>query len=540
MKHLLTLFLLVTVVISCETGDCHHRLALVDTLLYKDMDDSAQIELDKITAKNLQETDDRAYYYLLKTQTIFRQGLVIQNDSMIDQSIAYYETSSDKQKLAQAYYFKGRMLCKRGEIKDGMYFLKKAEHQAKDVNDDLLKTKIYMNIGYVNLQAEEFPMAIKYSQIGMKYAKQSRDKELLLICLQNLATAYGYMNQIDSGIYYMIQCEPLLKYASEDVSSATLADLACTYALFNIAKAEEYAMRSIGISPHDNAYRLLAKINASRGNDAGANDYWEVALNTTNSYNQRIGILEDILEYKQQKKEYKEAAEIMNRIIILRDSLIMQHREDSIKEVQQQYELSAMKEKTSRSLGLATVLISVLVVCLLGGGTVYAFQRRRARSGLEKERLTINKLMEEQAKLLRKVEKLSSDKDDKKKQIAELKRKIKAVEERQKTMVAEMESRMKDVMAKGKELYDEICSDGTIAKWSSYDATCFTEYYVSTHKEFVSRLSDDYTKLTDNRKIFLILLDMKKDSDAICRIMNVKQSTLRTFRLRTKDIVIKE
>ncbi len=218
----------------------------------------------------------------------------------------------------------------------------------------------------------------------------------------------------------------------------------------------------------------------------------------------------------------------------------MKEKRDSIKEVQQLYELSAMKEKTSRSLGLATVLISVLVVCLLGGGTVYAFQRRRARNGLEKERLTINKLMEEQAKLLRKVDKLSSDKDDKKKQIAELKRKIKAVEERQKTMVAEMESRMKDVMARGKELYDEICSDGTIAKWSSYDATCFTEYYVSTHKEFVSRLSDDYTKLTDNRKIFLILLDMKKDSDAICRIMNVKQSTLRTFRLRTKDIVIKE
>lgn len=218
----------------------------------------------------------------------------------------------------------------------------------------------------------------------------------------------------------------------------------------------------------------------------------------------------------------------------------MKEKRDSIKEVQQLYELSAMKERTSRSLGLATVLISVLVVCLLCGGTVYVFQRRRARSGLEKERLTINKLTEEQAKLLRKVEKLSSDKDDKKKQIAELKRKIKAVEERQKTMVAEMESRMKDVMARGKELYDEIRSDGTIAKWSSDDATCFTEYYVSTHKEFASCLSDDYTKLTDNRKIFLILLDMKKDNDAICRIMNVKQSTLRTFRLRTKDIVIKE
>lgn len=540
MKHLLILLLLVISIISCETGDCSSRLALVDTLLYRDMDDSAQIELDKITAKDLQETDDHAYYRLLKTQMIFRKGLVIQNDSMIDQSIAYYETSNDKQKLAQAYYFKGRMLCKRGEIKDGMYFLKKAEYQAKDVNDDLLKTKIYMNIGYCIGNADDFAMSANYFKKALEYARFAHNNEFILLNLENLSTIYSFLGRMDSAMICINEYIPLIQLSSQSNQAHTFANIAALYEYIDTKKSKEYANRSIDLMPTSTAFHVLASIYTEECNYTDADSCFRTALELSDELGQQISILQGLFDLKQKNNNNRDLAILSKRIIALRDSFAMKEKRDSIKEVQQLYELSAMKEKTSRSLGLATVLISVLVVCLLGGGTVYVFQRRRARSGLEKERLTINKLTEEQAKLLRKVEKLSSDKDDKKKQIAELKRKIKAVEERQKTMVAEMESRMKDVMARGKELYDEICSDGTIAKWSSDDATCFTEYYVSTHKEFASCLSDGYTKLTDNRKIFLILLDMKKDSDAICRIMNVKQSTLRTFRLRTKGILIKE
>lgn len=536
MKYLLIVLFLAMIVVGCDNGKCYHRLTHIDTLLYKDMDDSARNELNRIALNELKNSKDFAYYRLLKTQIIFRQGLIIQNDSMIDRSIAYYENVDDKHKLAQAYYFKGRMLYKRGEDKDAMSFLKKAEHEAKDVDDNFLKAKIYMSIGNCNCKADDFLKALGFFEKALTYARLAHNREFILLNLENISVIYSYLDKMDSSLIYMKEYIPLIESTPRNNHATAFANVAAYYEYIDVGKAKTYAHKSINIKPTSIAYHVIASIYANEKKYFVADSCFRMAFNLSNELGQKISILQGLLELKMEMNELHEVATLSKRIITLRDSFSIKEREDSVKEIQQLYELSAIKEESSRSLGKATMLILFLFGGLIVGGTLVVVYRRRAKNGVEEHKRIIDHLIEERAKLVKKVEMLSSDKDNKKKQIAGLKRKIKTIETRQDTLQKEMESRMNYMLTKGKMLYEGICSGGNITKWSSDDATCFTEYYVSTNKDFVARLSDGYAGLTDNRKIFLILQDMQKDNDEICRIMNIKSGTLRVLRMRTKGI----
>ena len=53
MKYLLIVLFLAMIVVGCDNGKCYHRLTHIDTLLYKDMDDSARNELNRIALNEL-------------------------------------------------------------------------------------------------------------------------------------------------------------------------------------------------------------------------------------------------------------------------------------------------------------------------------------------------------------------------------------------------------------------------------------------------------------------------------------------------------
>lgn len=162
-QQLLPLAILTFITICCTHGSYKMQLVGIDSLISKNMDDSAQAELSRIVPDESTLADDMAYYNMLKVELLFRSGEVLPNDSMINISIAKFQENGDNHKLAQSLYFKGRIQFKRGETKSAIKNLLEAKEAAKETGDGTLKAKIYGNLAFFNMTIGKYKYAKKYT-----------------------------------------------------------------------------------------------------------------------------------------------------------------------------------------------------------------------------------------------------------------------------------------------------------------------------------------------------------------------------------------
>ena len=88
---------------------CHNRtlsrLEQIDSLLSQDNVEKAYTLVQAIPIHEMENSDEMAYFTLLKTEATYRNMISIDNDS-IDISVFYYEQHGPKEQLARAYYYK--------------------------------------------------------------------------------------------------------------------------------------------------------------------------------------------------------------------------------------------------------------------------------------------------------------------------------------------------------------------------------------------------------------------------------------------------
>lgn len=101
------LFLLFTFFSCNNNTTTYNQLILIDSLLSKNLLDSAATELEFIDEDNLLSDENIAYYNLLNTQIRWKLYQPIASDSAIDFSIEYYKKTKDYVKLANSYFYKG-------------------------------------------------------------------------------------------------------------------------------------------------------------------------------------------------------------------------------------------------------------------------------------------------------------------------------------------------------------------------------------------------------------------------------------------------
>lgn len=540
MKKLLRIAFSVAIISSmacgCNETKTYQRLVLIDSLVYNDFDDSAKVEMSKIDIDDIKGESDMAYYDLLKTQILFRQDIVIENDSMIDRSIAFYEKDGDMRKLTMAYYFKGRNMYNRGDVKSGLLYLKKAEYAAKDIDDYLLIARIYMSLGVYNMRAGEYVMCVKHCKKALDYSERCGSKEDMLFCLNNIATAYSYLDDEDSLTLYQERCIPLLDAVPEIERVVILANLSTLYANSNLELAKDYARKAIAIKPVDTAYFLLAAAAGHEGDRATADSCWAKALELSSNLYKKIIILEHYFRYLQKCGKYAEAAEITNELIALHDSLTMKQRQDSIMGVQILYEMDMYRKTAENRQNYTYIFMSVLAAVLLFAVIYHIVRRRKTKSALDSNRRQMEKYAKEMEVLGKKISKLEKDKDNRSKQVAELKRRLKAVQERHEKAQEEHLRNFEKMMVTGRSLYDMILDGrGTTVKWSKEDMACFTEYYITVNKDFASGINSGYRDLTDSQKMYLILTDMDFANERICEVMCIKPDSLRMMKKRIAD-----
>ena len=91
-----------------------------------------------------------------------------------------------------------------------------------------------------------------------------------------------------------------------------------------------------------------------------------------------------------------------------------------------------------------------------------------------------------------------------------------------------------DIIAKGRRLYDSITAGGRTVAWSNDDCKAFVEYCRARHADVLKRIEDEYTGLTPNNKVVMLLAEIVGGDDELRRITGMTAGSLRTMRHRMR------
>ena len=103
MKKTSIILLIAFLITNCNhKSEVYQQLEIVDSLLYKNLVDSALNKLKEIEPKSKQ---DSAYYFVLNAETTYRKHNT-PDSNQINFSINFYENHNDNRELANSYYYK--------------------------------------------------------------------------------------------------------------------------------------------------------------------------------------------------------------------------------------------------------------------------------------------------------------------------------------------------------------------------------------------------------------------------------------------------
>ena len=110
MRHLLYIFCfcsgLVFLCHSCrrEIASVYPALLSADSMMWSNPD-SALLVLEQIPDSRELRGEERALYALLLTQARYKSCVLLENDSLIQIAVDYYDGGRKQERLAQAYFY---------------------------------------------------------------------------------------------------------------------------------------------------------------------------------------------------------------------------------------------------------------------------------------------------------------------------------------------------------------------------------------------------------------------------------------------------
>lgn len=177
--------------IGCQSRNhIEEQLAIIDTLLIHDKVDSAKILLEKIPQKSLRSHEDSAYYFLVQTETNYRNRIPLESDHGINYSQKFYEKTKNREKLARTYFYKGVTTFSKNSINKTFVLLKQAEELADQTDNLLLRHKIYEKLSYYNGDLYEYELSKQYALKTLDISRTIKSKRRQGTALLYLFTIY--------------------------------------------------------------------------------------------------------------------------------------------------------------------------------------------------------------------------------------------------------------------------------------------------------------------------------------------------------------
>lgn len=518
-KIILCLILSVLILTNCSNdNDTHEKLSEIERLIEKEKYELAMNNLSDINVKRLNE-ENKAYYDLLMTQANFCLDKQTDSDSLINESIRFYEENNNKILLAKAYYYKGITCYQRGNKSEGINLIKKAEHLAKGTSDLNFITKIYINLSFINIDTGNYQTGLSYAKKALQTARKANNKILIALSMNKINAAFNCMGKIDSCLVYSQKTIPYIKYLNKNDKLEVLTNISIGFVNKGLYdEAILYAKKSLEIKPNAHAYYIIGSIYFERGENRKAWQLLNDAL-TTNGLELKAEVLLWMADLKKEEGKYKEASELEERALATKDSIKTKQQTEHMLSLQNNAERKAADAQAQNRLVIAISAVMVLAAAVMI--SMLAYNRRR-RNATKRQIEDISRTTEQYRQ---KISELDKEKDKDKKEIEKLNKKIESLKERRMT-----------ILGHGRTLYDELEKGGKTITWKKDDYEAAIEYYRTIDPKTIESIERNYKKLTPYNTFILIMADKGKTNDEIMQTTGISYSALRTMKHRINKV----
>lgn len=518
-KIILCLILSVLILTNCSNdNDTHEKLSKIERLLEKEKYELAMNNLSDINVKRLNE-ENKAYYDLLMTQANFCLDKQTDSDSLINESIRFYEENNNKILLAKAYYYKGITCYQRGNKSEGINLIKKAEHLAKGTSDLNFITKIYINLSFINIDTGNYQTGLNYARRALQTAQKANNKILVALSMNKINAAFNCMGKIDSCLVYSQKTIPYIKYLNKNDKLEVLTNISIGFVNKGLYdEAILYAKKSLEIKPNAHAYYIIGSIYFERGENRKAWQLLNDAL-TTNGLELKAEVLLWMADLKKEEGKYKEASELEERALATKDSIKIKQQTEHMLSLQNNAERKAADAQAQNRLVIAISAVMVFAAAVMI--SMLAYNRRR-RNATKRQIEDISRTTEQYRQ---KISELDKEKDKNEKEIEKLNKKIESLKERRMT-----------ILGHGRTLYDELEKGGKTITWKKDDYEAVIEYYRTIDPKTIESIEHNYKKLTPYNTFILIMADKGKTNDEIMQTTGISYSALRTMKHRINKV----
>lgn len=518
-KIILCLILSVLILTNCSNdNDTHEKLSEIERLLEKEKYELAMNNLSDINVKRLNE-ENKAYYDLLMTQANFCLDKQTDSDSLINESIRFYEENNNKILLAKAYYYKGITCYQRGNKSEGINLIKKAEHLAKGTSDLNFITKIYINLSFINIDTGNYQTGLSYAKKALQTARKANNKILIALSMNKINAAFNCMGKIDSCLVYSQKTIPYIKYLNKNDKLEVLTNISIGFVNKGLYdEAILYAKKSLEIKPNAHAYYIIGSIYFERGENQKAWQLLNDALNT-NGLELKAEVLLWMADLKKEEGKYKEASELEERALAIKDSIKTKQQTEHMLSLQNNAERKAADEQAQNRLVIAISAVMVFAAAVMI--SMLAYNRRR-RNATKRQIEDISRTTEQYRQ---KISELDKEKDKNEKEIERLNKKIESLKERRMT-----------ILGHGRMLYDELEKGGKTITRKKDDYEAVIEYYRTIDPKTIESIERNYKKLTPYNTFILIMADKGKTNNEIMQTTGISYSALRTMKHRINKV----
>lgn len=519
MKKLLYFVFPVLLTAACNSKVATEKLDEIDSLVTHEQYDSADYVLAKIDTSLLKNVDIKAHYYLLRTQLVCilrKKDSINLLDSIV---IPYYTKIANKEKLAEAYYYKAYCEAKNKGLSKGISLYKHAEELASQTNNLQLQYKIAESLAFINSSSGNYKLQEDYLRKAIEYAKALNNRDWEAHSLLNMAYAQSCLGCNDSIVYYSQKASELKNYIAIKDKQAFLTSIAYTNKYHQPEIAKKYFQEALQLGENSAILEHLADIYYDEGRQEESYNLLKRALTIEDS-NPKDNILLNLLEYDVEHGRTDSVCQYVNEIITIKDSIIDNLRNDTIKDLQLRFdhEVAMRKQETITSNWQKGLLAAFLFISLLIAYII--IKRYREKTKMQEAQMQINDLMNQ----IRELEKSEEDNS---------------------IAIQKLNDQIKDLLNKegpllkqGKILYDQIVDGKTVIEWRKKDFELFINYYKAIDYKTVNRLKKTKRKekLTPQKMFFLLLNEMGYNKKEITQILGVSDTSVNTLYFRTKPI----
>lgn len=523
MKQTFYLLLLLVATISCHDNSMNERMGEIDSLVVRELYDSAYASVLRINRSELTNREDLAHYHLLLVQTSLltkHPDTLTMLDSLV---IPYYNNIGNHEKLAEAYYYKAYKIVKQMDLPNAILWYKKAEEQAILTNKLRLQYKIYESLSHINGVVGNHTLQLNYAQKSLNVAKSAKNNEWIAYALCRMSFAYSKLHHKDSAVAVINQAMPYSHDIKRKDRPTFLVNAAYVYKYSLPDTAKKYLMEALSQEESSVTMQHLADIYNHEGNKEEAYRLWKKAL-TVNDGVPKDNVLHNILDYDMEHGQTDHVCEMVNEIIHIKDSMLNNLRNDTIKDLQLRfdYEVAMRQQEQVTSNWQKGALTAFIIVMLLVSYII--IKRVLDKNKMQEVQMQINDYMSQ----IRDKEASGKESDE---EIARLNKQIKDY----------MDEKAPDLL-KGCMYYEQIKNDEikslSSIGWSKKHEQQFVDYYAAIDYRTVNRLRKikRKEKLTTHNLFYLLLLEMGKSDKYIANLFGISERSIDTIKTRTKPV----